>query len=112
MKLWISKTGGLTKHKVHVRHLVAHEGGQIPDFHEWYLPGRIVYRDAIGRENNGDTHSWMVLECPNPQCTGEAIVLLDDFTTGIPLGVVKPDTPEVRERYEYEKRKQQEERYG
>jgi hypothetical protein len=54
----------------------------------------------------------MVLECPNPQCTGEAIVLLDDFTTGIPLGVVKPDTPEVRERYEYEKRKQQEERYG
>ena len=81
------------------RHTHDHTPGEIPEFHEWYLPGRIVQRDSLGRDGAA-THGWIVLECNNPGCLGEALVKLESFTTGIPLGNVKPDGPEVREKYE------------
>jgi hypothetical protein len=52
------------------------------DYHEWVLlawdwrndPAGYVYRDAIGRRNNGGYHRWLQVTCNNPDCTGRAIV--------------------------------------
>lgn len=45
---------------------------------EWWhwmeLTDQVVYRDAIGRRNNGDGWMWLVLRCVQPACPGEAIV--------------------------------------
>ena len=90
--------------RVEFHHTHEHTPGQIPEFHEWYMPGKIMWRDSMGRRNS-TTHGWIVLECNNPECQGEALVKLESFTTGIPLGKVLPDPPEVRERYEREIRK-------
>ena len=53
------------------------------------------------------TH-WVVLECDNPGCFGEAAIRLLDVLNGVPLGVVQPDPPGTRERYEEEMRRQNE----
>ena len=87
-----------------MRHVHEHDGGQIPEYHEWYVPGRMSYRDSLGLAG-ASTHPWMVLECNNPDCLGEAIVSLTDFTDGIPLGEVLPDSPGTRAKFDDEMRK-------
>jgi hypothetical protein len=80
-------------------HTHDHTPGEIPERHQWYLPGRVVQRDSKGN-HGAATHGWLVIECDNPGCLGEALVKLESFTTGIPLGNVNPDGPEVRQKYE------------
>ena len=69
-----------------------HNGGEIPEHHAWYIPGRIIYT----KDNSG----WIVLACENPGCDGEALVKLSTLLEGVPLGKVLPDPPGTREKYE------------
>jgi len=86
--------------RVNVRYVLgsAHDGGQIPNHHTWYLPGQVVY-DATNEP-------WAVLECENPTCAGSAFVSLKDLLA-VPLGEVWPDPPGTQEKYDEEIRRQQ-----
>ena len=87
--------------RVRYRVLQDHDGGQIPDYHEWYMPGGIEYysktAEPLGRSE--DPWSWLVLECNNRECSGKAIVSLEGVLS-VPLGTVHADPPGTIERWE------------
>lgn len=79
--------------KVRYELLHEHTGGEIPDYHDWYLPG------AVTSENNV---RWVTVECDNPQCAGLARISLGDILN-MPLGNVLPDPPETLARWHEER---------
>ncbi len=44
----------------------------------WWIPGRYVTRDSIGRKNGG-AYQWLVLECNCCSCDAVAIIKIDDI---------------------------------
>lgn len=47
-------------------------------FHQWVHLGDVVYRDSLGRNNNG-MHRWLVFRCNNFDCDGQAIVKANEL---------------------------------
>ena len=74
-----------------------HDGGEIPNYHAWFMPGRILYLNKHG--SGTGTFSWTVLECDNPTCSGQALVSLDQLKS-VPLGTVLADPPGTIDRWE------------
>lgn len=88
----------MKKQKVRYLFLEDHDGGEIPNFHAWYVPG--TFRYGVVEEDD----QWLIMECDNPTCSGLALVSFDDLRS-VPLGTVHPDPPGTQERYDAEMEK-------
>lgn len=63
---------GVSSAGVVVRH--EHEGGEIPDYHQWVWMGDSVLRDKAGRPHRNGWRHFAVVRCNNPGCLGEVLV--------------------------------------
>lgn len=52
------------------------------DYHDWWMPGETVYRDALGRRPQPGLHGghrWGRVECNNTECPALALVKLNEI---------------------------------
>jgi hypothetical protein len=71
----------IKEHSRHCHALVAVADGKWNT--PWWLPGKYVTRDSLGRKNHG-CYMWLILECNCMSCDASAIVKVDDILSLLP----------------------------